>query len=64
MNFSNEIIPGEELWSQYTLPEDCHFGDLASCYWITWEYGPMLTNAKTVEDPELRKLEALFKALN
>jgi hypothetical protein len=43
---------------------DCHFNSLARQDWGCWSYGSKLWKAKSVDDPELKKLTTLFKALD
>ena len=43
---------------------DCHFNSLARQDWVCWSYGSKLWKATSVNDPELKKLAALFKVLD
>jgi hypothetical protein len=43
---------------------DCHFNSLARQDWLCWSYGSKLWKATSVNDPELKKLAALFKVLD
>jgi hypothetical protein len=44
--------------------DDQHFTNFAGCDWRWWAYGSKLWKATSVRDPELAKLERLFRALN
>jgi len=45
-------------------PDDMrHFSNLGSADWNEWVYGPRLWQASCVADPELAKLQGLFRAL-
>ena len=45
---------------------DCHFVKLCENGggWFMFTYGAKLWSAKTINDPELKKLEKLFELLN
>lgn len=43
---------------------DSHFHHLTRDDWVTWMYGSKLWKAKTVNDPEVLKLQALFLSLS
>jgi hypothetical protein len=40
-----------------------HFSNLGGADWNEWVYGPRLWKASSAGDPELGKLESLFRAL-
>ena len=46
------------------LDDGHHFSNLASQDWFCWTYGSRLWKATSVLDPELAKLERLFKTLD
>jgi hypothetical protein len=46
------------------LDDDQYFTNLGSDDWVCWTYGSKLWKATSVHDPELAKLERLFRALN
>jgi hypothetical protein len=43
---------------------DHHFSNLSGGLWLRWTYGSRLWKATSVRDPELAKLERLFKTLD
>ncbi len=43
--------------------DDQHFTNFASCDWVWWAYGSKLWKTTSVRDPELAKLERLFRTL-
>ena len=43
---------------------DAHFHHITRDDWFIWMYGSKLWKAKTVNDPELMKLQALFRSLS
>ena len=46
------------------LDDGQHFSNLGSHDWVCWTYGSKLWKATSVRDPELAKLERLFRTLN
>ena len=46
------------------LDDDQHFTNLGSDDWVRWTYGSKLWKATSVHDPELAKLESLFRTLH
>ena len=44
--------------------DDQHFTNFAGCDWRWWTYGSKLWKATSVRDPELAKLERLFRTLH
>lgn len=46
------------------LDDDQHFTNLGSDDWVCWTYGSKLWKATSVCDPELAKLEVLFRTLH
>jgi hypothetical protein len=47
------------------LDVDCHLVNIQSCHgdWSDFTYGSRLWKAKSINDPELKKLQKLFEAL-
>lgn len=43
---------------------DAHFHHITRDDWYMWTYGAKLRKAKTVNDPELHKLQILFHSLS
>jgi hypothetical protein len=46
------------------LDDGAHFTNLGADDWVAWTYGSRLWKAASVRDPELAKLEGLFRTLD
>ena len=65
-------LPDAPIWVNGIVVDDHndvlydgqHFTNLGSGDWFCWTYGSKLWKATSVGDPELAKLERLFRALN
>ena len=65
-------LPDEPVWVDGSVVDDHnsvlddgqHFTNLGSEDWISWTYGSKLWKATSVRDPELAKLQRLFRVLN
>lgn len=56
----------ESLLSQFGLTSDHHIIHKNTKFpgaWVEFEYGPALLDAKSIHDPELKRLRRLFNAL-
>jgi hypothetical protein len=62
-NFNNRLDGSIVDDQNLVFDVDCHFANVARADWNCWTYGLKLYNAKSVEDPELKKLVALFNTL-
>ncbi len=65
-------LPAEEMWvhvkevdpDSALLDDGAHFTNLGADDWVAWTYGSRLWKATCVRDPELAKLEGLFRTLD
>jgi hypothetical protein len=65
-------LPAEETWvhvqevdpDSALLDDGAHFTNLGADDWVAWTYGSRLWKAVSVSDPELAKLEGLFRTLD
>jgi hypothetical protein len=65
-------LPAEPVWvhvkvvdpDSTVLDDGAHFTNLGGDDWVCWTYGSKLWKAASVRDPELAKLERLFRTLD
>ncbi len=65
-------LPAEAVWvhvqevdpDSALLDDGAHFTNLGADDWVAWTYGSRLWKAASVRDPELAKLEGLFRTLD